>query len=128
MPRLTKRFLDTLKPDPTSSDRTFWDDMLSGFGVRVRGSGAMTWIIMYRTQEGRLRKYRLGQVGLLHLTKRVRIRQKLASVDKGGDPAGERGLLRQQSQCLSFATSTWLTRKVACPPPTRQTKVGSPAT
>lgn len=96
MPRLTKRFVDALKPDPGSPDRIVWDDDLSGFGIRVRGSGSMTWIIMYRTQEGRLRKFRIGQVGTLTPDEaRREARQKLAAVDRGADPAGEKGALRK---------------------------------
>jgi integrase len=96
MPRLTKRFVDALGPEPDKSDCTVWDDDLSGFGIRVRGSGAMTWIIMYRTREGRLRKYRIGQVGTLTPDEaRREARQKLAAVDRGADPAGEKGALRK---------------------------------
>ncbi len=96
MPRLTKRFIDALKPDPGAPDRTVWDDTLSRFGVRVRASGAMTWIIMYRTQDGRLRKYRIGQVGALTPDEaRKEALQKLAAVDKGADPAGDRGAMRK---------------------------------
>ncbi|MBI1329131.1 MAG: DUF4102 domain-containing protein [Alphaproteobacteria bacterium] len=96
MPRLTKRVIDTLKPDPTTPDRTIWDDTLSGFGVRVRASGAMTWIIMYRTQDGRLRKYRIGKVGAMTPDEaRKEARQKLAAIDRGDDPAEERTALRK---------------------------------
>jgi integrase len=96
MPRLTKQFVDCVQPPSDTSDRTFWDDTLSGFGVRVRASGAKTWVIMYRTQDGRLRKYRIGQVGALTPDEaRKEARQKLAAVDRGADPAEEKGALRK---------------------------------
>jgi len=37
--------------------------MLPGFGLRVQPGGAASYVIMYRTQEGRLRKLTLGSAG-----------------------------------------------------------------
>jgi integrase len=96
MPRLTKRFVDSLRPDPNGKDRTYWDESLRGFGLRVRPSGAGSWVIMYRTHEGRQRKLTLGRVGALTPDEaRKEARQKLAEADKGGDPAGEKSAARK---------------------------------
>ena len=65
MPKLTLRFIDDLKLVPARIDQTHWDENLKGFGLRVRTSGAMSWIIMYRNRDNRLRKYTIGQVGTL---------------------------------------------------------------
>jgi|GEM_PF-2299125 len=60
MARLNKRFLDkTLSEAPTAErDVTYWDEELKGFGLRRQPGGALSWVIMYRTAEGRrLRKH-----------------------------------------------------------------------
>ena len=95
MAKLTKRFLDSLKLTPTRSDHTYWDDALKGFGVRVRASGTMTWVIMYRNRDNRLRKYTIGQVGALTPEEaRNEARQKLADVHRGLDPSADKSAQR----------------------------------
>jgi len=44
--RITKRVVDGLKPQ--SSEYAVWDAKLTGFGVRVRPSGAMSYVVVYR--------------------------------------------------------------------------------
>src|SRR5262245_41989856 len=65
MPRITKRFVDSLKP--TSADAVYWDDGLSAFGLRVRPSGAKTYVFVYRHgagRRGRLRRLSLGAANI----------------------------------------------------------------
>lgn len=96
MPKLTKRFIDSLCADPDGKEVTYWDDALKGFGVRFRSSAAGSWIVMYRTHEGRLRKLTLGRVGKLTPDEaRKEARQKLAEADRGGDPAAEKASARK---------------------------------
>lgn len=96
MPRLTKRFVDSLRADPNVADRTVWDDTLPGFGIRVRSAGGMTWVIMYRTKDGRLRKFKIGRIGALTPDEaRKEARQRLAEVDKGQDPAAAKVAARR---------------------------------
>ncbi|WP_158873912.1 tyrosine-type recombinase/integrase [Antarcticirhabdus aurantiaca] len=90
--RITKRFLDSLTP----RDREFvhWDPDLAGFGVRVRPTGRMTYIVQYRAGSGRSapdRKVTLAPVGRLTPDEaRAEARRLLGSVAQGADPAGER--------------------------------------
>ena len=96
MPRLTKRFVDSLKPDPSGKEVTYWDESLRGFGLRVRPTGGASWVAMYRTHEGRQRKLTLGRVGTLTPDEaRKEARQKLAEADRGGDPAGDKAAARK---------------------------------
>jgi integrase len=96
MPKLTKRFLDDLKPELARGDQTHWDDSLKGFGVRVRASGSMSWVIMYRNRDNRLRKYTIGQVGALTPDEaRNEARQKLADAHRGLDPSADKGAQRK---------------------------------
>ena len=48
MPKITKRFVDTLKPTPeTKGDVFAWDDDLKGFGVRMKPSGSASYLVQY---------------------------------------------------------------------------------
>ena len=61
MARITKRYVDALKPG--AADVVHWDDALPGFGVRVRPSGAKSYVYVYRLgggRRGRQRRFTLG--------------------------------------------------------------------
>ena len=61
--RINKRTVDALKPN--GSEFTVWDDTVSGFGVRVRPKGAMSYVVVYRAGVGRgapVRRYTIGAV------------------------------------------------------------------
>ena len=64
MPRMTKRFIDGLAPDPTR-DLQVMDSDLRGFGVRMKPSGAAVYFVRYRTADGSARRLALGRVGTL---------------------------------------------------------------
>jgi hypothetical protein len=50
--RIMKRTIDALHA-PEVGEVVLWDDALAGFGVRVRPSGAKTYVLMYRAGTGR---------------------------------------------------------------------------
>jgi integrase len=88
MPRLTKRFVDSL--GPKAAGRTFFDDDLPGFGLRVRASGRRTYVVKYRAL-GRQRWMTLGLHGALTPEQaRRRAARALAAASEGLDPAAER--------------------------------------
>ena len=64
MPKLTKRFVDDLSAK-SSRDAVFWDDDLPGFGVRVKESGARSFLVQYRNASGRSRRLTIGRYGVL---------------------------------------------------------------
>jgi len=89
MPKLTKRIVDGLRTDQPDG-LIVWDDAIPGFGVRVRPSGRMTYLIQYRNQAGRTRRYTLGVHGPLSPSAARYIAQQcLAMVARGEDPAEE---------------------------------------
>ncbi len=49
--QITKRLIDSLKPRP--DEYFIWDGSLSGFGVRVQLTGAMSYVVKYRAGSGR---------------------------------------------------------------------------
>jgi integrase len=96
MPKLTKRFLDELANVPAGTEQTHWDDQLKGFGLRARASGSLTWVIMYRNRDGRLRKYTLGSIGTLTPEEaRKEAKLRLADVVRGQDPGAEKDAQRK---------------------------------
>src|SRR4029453_1191645 len=61
MARITKRYVDALKAG--EADVVHWDDAFPGFGVRVRPSGAKSYVYVYRLgggRRGRQRRLTLG--------------------------------------------------------------------
>jgi hypothetical protein len=62
--RITKRTVDALQSN--GRDFTTWDDTVSGFGVRVRPTGAKSYVVVYRAGAGRgapVRRYTVAAVG-----------------------------------------------------------------
>lgn len=91
MPRLTKRVVDAVRPDPAGREVFVWDDALRGFGLRMMPSGAASFFIQYRTLEGRTRRLRIGKVGTLTPEQAREIgRNKLAAAASCADPSADR--------------------------------------
>jgi integrase len=90
--RITKRVVDALKSD--GSEFTLWDNKLTGFGVRVRPTGAKSYVVVYRAGAGRgapVRRYTIAAVGKI-APERARARAKviLGYVAQGHDPADQK--------------------------------------
>jgi integrase len=94
MAKLTKRVVDAIRPDAAGHDVFVWDagdGSLKGFGVRMKPSGAASYLVQYRTREGRTRRLVLGRVGVLTPDEaRTRAGDALKQVALGGDPSLER--------------------------------------
>ena len=90
--RITKRKVDALRA--RSAEYTRWDESLPGFGVRVRPSGAKSYIVTYRAGAGRgapVRRYTIAAVGKMTADQaRQRAQALLGAVAHGRDPAGEK--------------------------------------
>jgi integrase len=94
MPKLTKRFIDSVQPDP-KRDLFFWDDDLKCFGLRVKPSGHRSYIVQYRNAHGTSRRQTVGQHGRLTPDEaRKEARRILADVDRGLDPVAQKEALR----------------------------------
>ena len=105
MPKLTKRVVDTAR---TARGETFlWDDEVPGFGLRVKASGAKSFLVQYRNVNGRSRRLTLGRYGVLTAEEgRREAKLALANVLKGSDPAEtrklERGALTIEALCREY--------------------------
>ena len=88
MPKLTKRFVDLALPG--EKDLFYWDDDIPGYGLRIKPSGAKSYIIQYRNGR-RSSRMTLGRHGVLTAEEARKLaRQRLGSVAHGQDPAREK--------------------------------------
>jgi len=101
---ITKTLVDSL--DKQASEYTIWDAKLPGFGVRVRPTGAKSFIIVYRAGTGRMapfRRFTIAAVGKLAPDlARNQAKILLGTVANGADPAGEKRAARPQRGRLAF--------------------------
>ncbi len=108
--KLTKRIVDALKtPKPSRvgvkvREHFVWDRELRGFGVQVMPSGLKSFVIQYRTPEGRNRRAVIGRYGLMTVEEARKLaHEKLVAVPKGVDPVAEEakaaGLLTVAEVC-----------------------------
>ena len=51
---------DLARRKPLAKEKTYWDDDLTGFGLRVRPSGCKSWVVKFASR-GRQRKLTLGR-------------------------------------------------------------------
>jgi integrase len=87
--KLTKSVLRELKTK--DKDLLIWDETLPGFGIRVKPNGTKTFLIQYRNQFGRMRRYSIGRLGDITLDQaRKEARRLKSEIALGGDPAEKR--------------------------------------
>jgi integrase len=90
--RITKSVVDRL--NPRASEFTVWDARLPGFGVRVRPSGAKSYVVVYRAGAGRgapVRRFTVASVGkIAPEAARKRAKAILGAVAHGKDPAADK--------------------------------------
>ena len=88
--KLTAATVKALTLPPGASDKTFWDDELGGFGLRLRSGGAARWVVQYDIG-GKSRRVTLGTTAMLDLSSaRAKAKDLLAAVRLGRDPASEK--------------------------------------
>ena len=88
--KFTIRSVESLKLPPGKSDLVVFDDMLAGFGLRLRAGGSRSWVFQYQVGD-RQRRMAIGNAPALSLDKAREIAAQLhAKVKLGGDPAGDK--------------------------------------
>jgi hypothetical protein len=91
MPKITKRFIDSLRRSTGSRDLIYWDEALKGFGVRRKPSGAMSYLVQNRNYVGATRRLALGKTEEVTPEQaRDMAQAQLARVRQGADPSAER--------------------------------------
>jgi len=103
MPKLTKRLVESIEPDPVR-DIVVWDSELPGFGIRVWPSGKRTYILYFRTAEGRQRKPTIGQHGPITAEQARNIALHwLSQVKQGADPGKDKSTARNAPTVAELA-------------------------
>ena len=96
MALLNKKFIDAIICNENDKDKTYFDDKLSGFGIRIRGS-SMSYIVMYRNQYGQKRKLTIGKTNQISvMDARKKAEQILANIKlNNADPVSEKNELKR---------------------------------
>ena len=88
--RLTTATIRALALPPGATDKTYFDDGLPGFGLRLRASGAVSWVVQYDFG-GKTKKVTLGTPAILDPgAARTKAKDILAAVRLGIDPAADK--------------------------------------
>src|SRR5262249_10581165 len=76
---------------------TIWDAAVPGFGARRQKGTAVSYMLFYRTREGRQRWYTIGRHGAPWTpeTARSEAQRLLGEVVGGGDPAADKQSTRK---------------------------------
>lgn len=97
MPKLTRRFVESIKPHFTKPI-TVWDSDLKGFGVVVLPSGRATYVIQYRNANHIQKRLKLGVHGRITAEEARELAKKhFATVAHGLDPVAEKKNVRNLS-------------------------------
>jgi integrase len=86
--KLTATSIKTLALPPGTNDKTFFDDELPSFGLRLRAGGSARWVVQYDIG-AKTRRMTFGSVNEIDLSAaRKSAKDILAKVRLGQDPAG----------------------------------------
>ena len=90
-------------------DNEVWDAAVPGFGARRQQSEAIAYVLLYRTLEGRSRRYTIGRHGAPWTpeTAREEARRLLGEVAKGGDPAADKRSMRAALTIADLCEAYW---------------------
>ena len=93
--RITEAVAKHIRPRETEYDTR--DNELKGFLIRVQKSGNASYVLAYKNQAGKSKRYTIGKVGEITAAKARSIAHKLKSeIANGGDPVSEKQHLRDQ--------------------------------
>jgi integrase len=109
---LTVSNIARLKLGPDESDRIFFDDAVPGFGLRMRASGANSWVYQYKLGR-KTRRITIAVATAIPLGRAKALAGELhAKVRLGGDPAGEkRQAIARAANTLVILVDDYLARQ-----------------
>jgi integrase len=87
--------------------QTIWDTSVAGFGARRQQSDAISYILFYRTQNGRQRWFTIGRHGAPWTpdTARVEAKRLLGEVANNADPAADKKAKRNANTVAELCDS-----------------------
>lgn len=90
MTKITKRFVESIAPDPDKILR-HWDSELKGFGLVVLPSGRKTYCVIYRNADRQQKQIKIGVHGAITAElARESAKKILARVTQGEDPVEDK--------------------------------------
>jgi integrase len=91
MAKLTKRIIDAATADPDGREVFLWDADVKGFGVRVKATGAKSFVLKYRIGPA-TKRHTLGKVGSPYTVDEARkiAADLLRDIRHGADPTAEK--------------------------------------
>jgi integrase len=94
--RLIKATVEAL-PLPASGQAVYWDEDLTGFGIRISDRGTRTYFVQGRLPDGRQVKIKVGRHSAAFSAEKARAKAKamLGAMAAGTDPAAERRAARK---------------------------------
>jgi integrase len=96
--KLTARSPATVRLPAGKTDAIFFDDDVGGFGLRVRASGAHTWVFQYRAGK-RQRRIVLGNaLSVPFALARENAGKLEAKIRLGGDPLADKQVAKHESE------------------------------
>lgn len=104
MPKITKRMVDAVAPDPGGAEQFVWDAEVKGFGLRVKPSGTKSYVLKYRIGS-RTRRLTIGKHGSPWTPGEARRRalDLLRNVKDGRDPATEKVAVQKDVTIAALA-------------------------
>ena len=113
--KLTKAAVAGLSMPADASEKTYWDDDIPMFGVRLRKGGSKSWIFWYRLggRTSPLRKINLGATSAMSVAEARAEAAKLhAKVKLGQDPVSEKGeSIARSGETFASVLETFLARQ-----------------
>jgi integrase len=90
-------------------NREVWDAAVAGFGARRQKGTAVAYVLLYRTPEGRTRRFTIGRHGAPWTpeTAREEARRLLGEKVKGADPAAEKQERRKAATVAELCERYW---------------------
>src|SRR5580658_9642788 len=79
-----------------------WDNAVRGFGARRQAGPAVSYVLMYRTRDGRQRRFTIGRHGAPWTpdTAREEARRLLGDIARGADPSADK---RENREAMTIA-------------------------
>ena len=86
-----------------------WDSAVAGFGARRQKGDAVAYVLLYRTPEGRSRRFTIGRHGAPWTpdTAREEARRLLGEVAKGADPSADKKARRTAVTVIDLCDDYW---------------------
>lgn len=107
--KINESAVKRLATEPIGKIRRAWDADLRGFGTQVTATGAVGFVVYYRTANGIARKMKIGSWPALSAAQaRALAENVLAKVALGEDPCAERRQSRQRGVTVAEVIEVYL--------------------